>query len=279
MSKTKNSKNHKELYLPVQVRVSDVIDLTADTKLYKLERPKNFVYSPGQFLMASLWGAGEVPISITSTFEVHKEMELCIRRVGRVTTALHQIKAGDTVGIRGPFGNMFPYEEAFGKDILFVAGGIGIAPLRSLINLISAHKEKFGKIALVYGSRNPSEVLFTDEIGEWKEKGIAVTLTVDVKKEGWKHSSGFVTQHLATPKISFKNCHAYICGPHMMINVVMRDLSLMGMSAENIITTLEAHMKCGVGKCGHCYAGGKYICTNGPVFSYKEIKQKNLFGP
>jgi len=260
----------------MQVKILEAVDMTSDVKLYKLEKPKGFSYSPGQFLMASLWGAGEVPISITSTYELHDELELCIRKVGSVTSAIHELKAGDYIGIRGPFGNRFPFEEAFGKDILFVAGGIGIAPLRSLINLVVSQKKKFGKIALVYGSRNPSEVLFIPEILKWKNEGIGITITVDVKNIECEYCTGIVTEHLTRQKISFKTGHSYICGPHVMIKTVMRDLSLMGIPADNIVTTLEAHMKCGVGKCGHCYADGKYICTDGPVFSYTQIKQYNL---
>lgn len=277
--KNKNRQNRKGLYLPAKVEILDVVDMTSDVKLFKLERPKSFYYSPGQFLMVSVWGAGEVPISITSTHEIRKEIELCIRKVGAVTSALHGLTAGDYLGIRGPLGNRFPFEEAFGKDILFVAGGIGIAPLRSLINLVSEHKEKFGKIALIYGSRNPSEVLFLEEILRWRDEGIDVYLTVDVKTDAWKYSTGLVTEHLSKQRISFKTCHSYICGPHVMIKAVMRDLSLMGMPAENITTTLEAHMKCGVGKCGHCYTDGKYVCTDGPVFNYTEIKQFGMSNP
>jgi len=276
MTKNKNSKNQKEIYLPTRVRILEAVDMTSDVKLYKLEKPKGFFYSPGQFLMASVWGAGEVPISITSTYELHDEIELCIRKVGFVTSAIHELKAGDYIGIRGPLGNRFPFKEAFGKDILFVAGGIGIAPLRSLINIVTSQKKKFGKIALVYGSRNPSEVLFIPEILKWKNEGIGITVTVDVKNIECGYCTGIVTEHLSSQKVSFKRCRAYICGPHVMIKTVMRDLSLMGIPADNIVTTLEGHMKCGVGKCGHCYADGKYICTDGPVFSYTDFKQYNL---
>lgn len=274
--KNTKAKSKKELYLPMQVRVLDVIDLTSDTKLYRLEKPKGFFYSAGQFVMTSVWGAGETPISITSTHEIHDVLELCIRKVGLVTSALHQIKPGDYIGIRGPFGNRFSFEEAYGKDILFVAGGIGIAPLRSLISLVMNQKKKFGKTALVYGSRNPAEVLFIPEIIKWKAEGMDVIVTVDVKNAECENCTGIVTEHLTGQKISFKTGHSYICGPHVMIKAVMRDLSLMGMSPDNIITTMEAHMKCGVGKCGHCYADGKYICRDGPVFSYGEIKKYNL---
>jgi NAD(P)H-flavin reductase len=275
----KESRKQKELYLPIEVKIIDIADLTSDVKLFRLEKPKGFFYSPGQFVMASVWGAGDVPISITSTYEIHKDIELCIRKVGQVTSALHALRPDDHIGIRGPFGNRFPFEEAMGKDVLFVAGGIGIAPLRSLVNLVVKQKSKFGRIALIYGSRNPSEALFLEEIELWKGQGIDVTLTVDVTAKGWKHNTGFVTEFINKQKIDFKSSYAFICGPHPMIKAVMRDLSFLGMSQEKIITTLEAHMKCGVGKCGHCYTDGKYVCTDGPVFSFEEIRKIGMSNP
>jgi sulfhydrogenase subunit gamma (sulfur reductase) len=277
-AKKKNG-NRGELYAPVMARILDVAEMTSDVKLIKVERPKDFSYSPGQFLMASVWGAGEVPISITSTDGVHKEIELCIRKVGLVTSALHNLKRGDLLGIRGPLGNRFPIETALGKDILFVAGGIGLAPLRSLVNFVLARKGDFGRVAIIYGSRNPSEVLFKDDLRNWSEKGMYITVTIDRKAEGWKQRVGLVTEFLGDQNIPIKEGYAFLCGPHIMIKNVMRDLSLMGMPTAHIITTLEAHMKCGVGKCGHCYMDGKYICTDGPVFGYTELKKSGAFKP
>jgi len=292
----------KELYLPLNARVIDIIDMTPDVKLFRVKPKKAFRYKPGQFMMVSLYGAGEIPISITSTHGMHEYIELCVKRVGNVTSAIHRLRAGDEIGIRGPFGNGFTVGKVKGKDILFVAGGIGIAPLRSLINevlrmtlplnsplnktvtrnalRVTCHEMgQGGMLELIYGVRNPSEILFKDEVKEWQKKGINVILTVDKKDKGWRGKTGIVTEHLNKSRISFKNSHAFVCGPHIMIEAVMRDLSSMGMREENIITALEANMKCGVGKCGHCYAGGKYICTDGPVFSYSEIKKYNLNGP
>ncbi len=276
---SRNGVSPKALYLPTMVNIMQVEELTSDVKLFSLERPKGFFCSPGQFLMASIWGAGEVPISITSTDGIHNEIQLCVRKVGRVTSAMHLLKKGDAIGIRGPVGNRFNFEKAIGRDVLFVAGGIGIAPLRSLINFVLSRHKDFGKVALIYGSRNPSEVLFLNEILGWKNNGMDVVLTVDVKKGAWEYNTGIVTEFLNNNIISFKEGHAFICGPHVMISAVMRDLSLLGMPEERIVTTLEAHMKCGVGKCGHCYTGGKYICTDGPVFSYTEMKKTATSSP
>ena len=273
----KRSGGGGSLYEPVMAKILDVVEMTADVKLFRIEKPKNFSYSPGQFLMASVWGAGEVPISITSTEGIQREVELCIRKVGLVTSALHGLSPGDLIGIRGPLGNGFPFEAALGKDILFVAGGIGLAPLRALVNLVLARRSDFGRVAMIYGSRCPLEVLFRDDLDGWAAKGTEMTLTVDRKDDSWKGRVGLVTEFLATQNISIRTGRAFICGPHIMIKNVMRDLSLMGMPAANIVTTLEAHMKCGVGKCGHCYMEGKYICTDGPVFEYPELKKSGAF--
>lgn len=277
--KHKNGLLHRELYLPISVKIVDVADITQDVKLFRLEKPRAFSYNPGQFLMVSVWGAGEVPISFASTDGVHDRIELCIRKVGLVTSALHQLKEGDSVGIRGPLGKGFPFEKASGRDILFVAGGIGLAPLRSLINLVIARRGDFGRIALIYGSRTPAEVLFMQDVLDWKEKGIEVILTVDVGSALWKHHTGVVTEFLHKNTIFFHEGFSFICGPHVMISAVMRELSFKGMPPEHIVTTLEAHMKCGVGKCGHCYNGSRYICTDGPVFSYADLKKTGMSAP
>ncbi len=272
----KKNGNGRELYAPVMARILDVVEMTSDVKLIRVEKPKAFSYSPGQFLMASVWGAGEAPISITSTDGIQREIELCIRKVGLVTSALHDLKRGDMVGIRGPLGNGFPIETVMGKDILFVAGGIGLAPLRSLVNFVLARKKEFGRAAIIYGSRNPAEVLFRDDLKNWAERGMDVTVTIDRKAEGWKQHVGLVTEFLGKQHIPIREGYAFICGPHIMIKNVMRHLSLMGMPTSNIITTLEAHMKCGVGKCGHCYMDGNYICTDGPVFGYAALKKSGM---
>lgn len=270
--------NIKEIYLPSKAEIVDITDMTSAIKLFKVKTGRQFRYEPGQFVMFSLWGVGEIPISITSTYGLHENIELCIRRVGHVTSAIHILKPSAKIGIRGPFGNTFPIKNARGKDVLFVAGGLGIGPLRPLITKVINERKNFKRIALIYGSCNPSEILFKDDIDLWHKKGMHITLTVERKDKGWKENVGFVTEYLNRPKISFRNACAFICGPPVMISVTMNSLSMMDMHEDNIFTSLEAHMKCGVGKCGHCYADGKYICTDGPIFSYAEIKKHNLYG-
>ncbi len=275
-----------EIYLPSRAEIVEVTDMTPDIKLFKVKTGGRFRYEPGQFVMASLWGAGEVPISIASLYGLHEYIELCIRRVGYVTSAIHLLKKSSKIGIRGPFGNKFPIERAKGKDILFVAGGLGIVPLRPLIYNVMNDKGNFKKTALIYGSRSPSEILFKDDIDSWQKnglqliygvrKGLQLILADEKKDESLRGENDLAAEPINRPKISFANAYAFICGPPVMVPVTMNSLSLRGIHEDNIFTSLEAHMKCGVGKCGHCYAAGKYICTDGPVFSYAEIKNRNL---
>lgn len=261
--------------------------MAPDIKLFKIKPDKAFRYKPGEFVMLSLWGKGEVPISITSTYGFHKYIELCIRCVGYVTSAIHMLKPSENIGIRGPFGNSFPIDKAKGKDILFVAGGLGLAPLRPLIHKVMNEKKSFKKIALICGSRTPRDILFKDDIDFWQKKGLQLflgvrkglqlLLTAGEKDNSLQGKIGLVTEDLKIPKLSLKNAYAFACGPPVMINPTMNSLSSLGIHEDNIFTSLEAHMKCGVGKCGHCNIDGKYICTEGPIFSYADIKDRRFY--
>ncbi len=266
------------IYLPFKTSIAAVSEVAKDVKLFSIDVPDDFAYQPGQFVMVSVMGAGEVPISITSTPGAGNHLEICVRSVGHVSSALNSHRAGDAVWLRGPYGKPFPINGH--QDTLFICGGIGVVPLRPLINkMVNSRARSGGQsgITVMYGSRNPAEVLFMDEVQAWQDKGAEVILTVDTCQiESWKGCTGLVTEHFGKAKVDFKNCTAYICGPHIMIQAAMRDLSLMGMPDDHIITTLEAHMKCGVGKCGHCFCGRKLICEEGPVFSLAEIKKYHI---
>lgn len=270
-------KSRIDIYLPLKAEIVEIMEMASDIKLFRVKPKSRFRYKPGQFLMVSLWGKGEIPISITSTYGSHKYIELCIRRVGYITAAIHELNSSSEIGIRGPFGNIFPIEKARGNDVIFVAGGLGIASLRPLITKVMNEKKSFKKIALIYGSRTPHDILFKDDIDLWHKKGMHTTLTVERKDKGWKGNVGLVTEYLNRPKTSLKNACAFICGPPIMIKLTMNSLSMMGMHEDNIFTSLEAHMKCGVGKCGHCLTDGKYICTDGPIYSFAEMKNHSLF--
>lgn len=264
------------IYIPENCKIEDITQLATDVKLFrvKIDTPVNHV--PGQFFMVSVWGAGEVPISVASLPEKDGTIELCIRKTGTVTSAIHSVKTGQTIGLRGPYGRGFPLDLSKGRDVVIVAGGIGIAPLRPLIRHFMINHDEVGRVTLLYGSRTPDEIIFRDELEEWKDGGIALVLTVDRGNDNWNGNIGLVTGFWPEVRTNFKEAVAYICGPEVMIKAAMRDLFFLGMPDERIITTLEAHMKCGVGKCGHCYAGPRYICTDGPVFSYKEIKEQSI---
>ena len=269
---------NNNIYLPFKTSVTSVKEIAKNVKLFSIGVPAEFTYLAGQFVMVSVMGAGEVPISITSTPGAHTDLELCIRTVGHVSASLNALATGSPVWLRGPYGKPFPINGR--QDTLFICGGIGIVPLRPLINQMIRSRSAAGGqgiVTVIYGSRNPSEVLFLDEVAAWQEQGANIVMTVDTCQiESWKGCTGLVTDHFGKANVDFRNSTAYICGPHVMIQAAMRDLSLMGMPHDRIITTLEAHMKCGVGKCGHCYCGGKLICEEGPVFSLEEIKKYNI---
>ncbi len=271
--------NKKNIYMPFRASVKEVIDTRGDIKLFKIIPERKVGYSPGQFFMVSKWGAGEIPISVASTEGLQKHIELVIKKVGTVTRALHTVRAGDTIWLRGPYGNGFSTAVAKKKDVVFIAGGIGIVPLRSLINLILMHKKQYKKIFLLYGAKNPSEILFEQDINAWEKKRMEVVLTVDEKDKKWKGRAGPVTEHLDRIKTDFKKACAYVCGPEIMIENTIMALSVRGMPDKSIVTSLEARMKCGIGKCGQCYRGTEYICTNGPVYTYDEIKKRKVYGP
>ena len=263
-------------YLPNLAVINDVKELTYDTKLFVLSFKdknvqENFIYKPGQFVEIGVFGFGEAPISIASSPSVKNYFELCIKNMGNVTNKLHQMKKNDNVYIRGPYGNGFPFDEVKNKDVLFVAGGIGLAPLRGLINEMLAHRNSFGKIQVLYGARTPEDMIFTDELKEWSEK-IKVLTTVDKEDFRWKGNVGVVGTLLTNTKGETKNTVAFVCGPPIMIKFVIKDLVKLGFKDEVIITTLERKMQCGIGNCGHCNIGGKYVCIDGPVFTYKQIK-------
>jgi len=277
MDRLTKKKKEGNIYAPVQGTIEDISRKTPDVNLYRVSVPDKVDYVPGQFFMVSVWGAGEVPISIASHRKHSSFLDLCIRKSGSVTSVIHTLTEGDELWIRGPYGSGFPLGIVNGRDVVIVAGGIGIAPLRPLIFEFSDKKKYPGKVHMIYGSRTPEDVVFLDEIEMYRDMGVELILTVDSKKDGWGADVGFVTNFLGRLPVDRESSVAYICGPEIMMKNTTRDLHLMGMLPENIITTLEAHMKCGVGKCGHCYSGCRYICTDGPVFDYRTIKEFRMF--
>ena len=262
-------------YRPWPARITSITELTATEKLFEFrlvdECIRNaFHHEPGQFVELSIF---EAPISISSSPSKSGFIELCVRRAGRFTEALHKMQCGDIVGIRGPFGRGFPFEKMRGHDILLVAGGLGIAPLRSLINNIHDERSDFGKVTIIYGSKTPQEVMFRNQFEMWRHrKDFDLYLTVDHADETWDGEEGLVTKPFEHLEINPDTTFGALCGPPVMYRFVVQEMRKKGISYDHIYMSFERHMKCGMGKCGHCQIGHQYCCIDGPVFNYWEAK-------
>ena len=236
----------------------------------------DFKHSPGQFAEISVLGYGEAPISITSSPTQKESLQFCVKGIGVVTTALHSMSEGEKIAIRGPYGNVFPVDVIKGKDIVFVAGGIGLAPLRSLINymLDDENRKDFKDITIIYGARSPGDLLFKDELAEWERRSdVKYHVTVDKGDDEWKGKVGFVPQLLKEVAPKSTDAVGLTCGPPIMIKFVLKELVDLGFKDEDIITTLEMRMKCGMGMCGRCNIGKVYVCKDGPVFSLADLNK------
>lgn len=236
------------------------------------EWEKNFKIKSGQFIMCTIFGSGEFAVSLPPSPE-NDRFHISVRAAGKVTGALHKLKVGDKVGIRGPFGNGFPFEEIKGKNVVYVAGGIGLIPLRSSIVHVLQNRDQFGRIILLYGARTPADLMYQYNIEEWQKiKGFETFISIDTPAPGWKGEVGFVNMLIDKANIPVEDTYAFVCGPPVMFNSVIKELLARGIREENIISTLERHMKCGIGKCQHCAIGRTLVCTDGPVYTYKQIK-------
>ena len=267
-----------EALIPVVGVITDIRKDTPDVKTFRVVTPdgkKAFEHMPGQCAMLSIPGVGEAMFSITSSPTNTEFMEFSIKKCGCLTSWLHACEVGQMVTIRGPYGNGFPVETAFkGKNMLFIAGGIGLAPLRSVINYVRAHREDYGTVDIVYGSRSMDDLVDFREIEEeWKnEKDFNVFLTIDREQEGWDGHVGFVPAYVKEVNIPTDRT-AILCGPPIMIKFTLQALLELGFNKEQVYTTLEFRMKCGVGKCGRCNVGNKYICKDGPVFRMDQLEE------
>ncbi len=264
------------LYVPNQATLVRMERMTENEMLFEisLDSGQPLGHQPGQFVEVSVMGTGEAPISVSSA-PSGTTFEIVVRKVGDVTSKLHAMRPGDKIGIRGPFGNGFDTEELKGKNLLFVGGGLGMVPMRSLLNHVLNHRQDFGEVTVLYGCKEPCELLFNAEVAAWGQRtDIQHMLTVDQCPEGecWEAEIGVITTII--PKVQFdpRNTIAIVVGPPIMYRFVNKDLLNMGMPEENIIVSLERRMKCGVGKCGHCQMNGVYVCKEGPVFNYKDLK-------
>jgi sulfhydrogenase subunit gamma (sulfur reductase) len=268
-------------YIPYPV-VMDKIITEVDTKDIKTfrftfvnkEDEEKYKYNPGQFGELSIYGKGESPIGIASSPTQKGYVEFTVQKAGVVTAALHEMEEGAVMGIRGPFGNSWPLEFLEGKNIVIVGGGFAFTTLRSLINYMihDDNRKRFGKITVIYGARTPGLLLYKDELIEWQKRDdLNLNVTVDKGDATWKGREGFVPTVCKEVAPSAENTVAVICGPPVMIRFTLPVFFELGFSKENIITSLEMRMKCGIGKCGRCNVGSKYVCKDGPVFSLAEL--------
>lgn len=267
--------NNNSIFLPEIAEVISTRQLTEMEKYIelKIKETREFEFIPGQFIQLSVFGIGEAPISISSSPFNKDTIGLCVRKAGDVTSAIHKLEAGSYIGIRGPLGNGFPVEEMKGKDLLFIAGGLGLAPLRSLINYVLERRDDFAKITILYGAKNPREILFADELELWKtRKDIELDITLDKPDDNWAGKSGVITRLIPPLDLEPTNTYALVVGPPVMYKYVLLELQTKQISEDHIIMSLERRMKCGIGKCGHCQINGVYVCLDGPEFSYHTLK-------
>ena len=265
--------------LPHTFQVHRVLRETGDTftlELVPIAKSGTFEFSPGQFNMLYVYGVGEVPISISGDTAKHNLLVHTTRAVGTVTKAMYRLKKGDSLGVRGPYGTAWPVDRATGKDVILVAGGIGLAPLRPAVYQLLANREKFGNVVILYGTRTPADILFQRELERWRSRfDLEVYITVDRAMSGWKGSVGVVTTLIHKAPFNPSNVVAMICGPEIMMRFTVAELQKRGVNLGDIYVSLERNMKCGIGLCGHCQYGPVFICKDGPVFPFSQIR--NLF--
>ena len=256
--------------LPILKRRRD----TADTFTFMLDAEPmgGFDFAPGQFNMIYAFGAGEVPISMSGDPGRRDRIVHTIRAVGTVTRALEKLRKGDEVGLRGPFGVPWPLARARGRDVVLVAGGIGLAPLRPVLYSLMAERERYGRVVLIYGARSPADLLFTKALRKWRGRLDAeVEITVDRADDSWKGRTGVVTKLLDAVAFDPSCTVAMLCGPEVMMRFATRDLEARGVPETDIYVSLERNMKCAVGTCGHCQLSTTLVCRDGPVFPYPHV--------
>jgi NAD(P)H-flavin reductase len=264
-------------FVPKLATIVKKVAMTSIETLFeiKIDDGSELGHKPGQFVEVSVFGIGEAPISLSSSPTKKDTFEICVRKLGNVTSKLHTLNAGDKVGIRGPFGNGFDVASLKNKDLLFIAGGLGIAPLRSLFNYVLDNRKDYGRVFLLYGCKEPKELLFSEEmiaLASREDVELRATVNWCPENEVWSGGIGVITTLI--PQVSFDPEHtlAILCGPPVMYKFVIADLKAKKVPDNHIIMSLERRMKCGVGKCGHCQINQIYVCKDGPVFNYSKIK-------
>jgi NAD(P)H-flavin reductase len=266
---------HDNPYQPSMARIVRIYRMVENNYLFTLRfvddrLARAFRHQPGQFIMLSVPGVGEAPISISSSPSRPEVLELCVRRAGRVTGALYRLQTNDVVGVRGPYGNGYPLHEMTGGDLLLAAGGLGMAPLRSLLWYALDHRERFNHITLMYGAKRPADMLFREELQALVDRAdMDCLLTVDADPSGaWNNHIGLLPALFDHARIDPLRTYAAVCGPPVVYKFILQKLVEIGFPKNRILMSLERRMKCGIGKCGHCSIGYKYTCLHGPIFTY-----------
>ncbi len=232
-----------------------------------------FGFEPGQFNMLYVFGVGEIPISICGDPRTPQRLLHTTREVGTVTHAMRQLKRGDVLGVRGPYGSHWPIEQAGGKDVVIVAGGLGLPPLRPALYELIARRDQYGKVVLLYGARTPDEILYPKELQQWRSKfDLEVYVTVDRAMGDWRGNVGVVTALIPKAPFDPSNTLAFVCGPEIMMRYAVLELKRRGVSSQNLFISMERNMKCGIGFCGHCQFGAAFVCKDGPVFRFEQIQ-------
>ena len=255
-------------------RMGQETDDTFTLELCSANGKSEFAFSPGQFNMLYVFGVGEIPISISGDPDSPKALVHTTRAVGAVTKAMHRLKRGDILGVRGPYGKGWPIAKAEGSDVIFVAGGIGLAPLRPALYQVLNRREKYGRVILLYGTRTPQDILYRKELERWRSRfDLEVYVTVDRAMRPWKGSVGVVTTLIQKAPFNPSASVAMVCGPEVMMRFTVLELCRRGVREENIYLSMERNMKCAIGLCGHCQFGPVFVCKDGPVFPYNSIKE------
>jgi NAD(P)H-flavin reductase len=259
---------------PVPFEVVGRHEETHDTISVVLDAPDGFEFRPGQFNMLYAFGIGESAISISGDPAEQGKLVHTVRKVGKVTAALHRLQPGDAVGVRGPFGTPWPVGLAAGRDLLIVAGGIGLAPVRPAVYEALANRERYGRVVILYGARTPGDLVFVDQIRQWRGRfDTEVEVSVDSAGPDYRGSVGVVTRLIAKAGLDPGATIAFVCGPEIMMRFTAADLDGLGVDAEDIYLSMERNMQCAVGFCGHCQFGNRFVCRDGPVFPYASIRR------
>ncbi len=264
----------KNPYRSIEAEVLEVTAETPSIKTFRLKPKEDLTFTPGEFMEMSIPGVGEAPFTPSSDYKVEDEMEITIVKVGKVTDAIHELKPGDTVGLRGPLGKGYPLEKFEGKDVYIIGGGVGLAPIRALMYGLFHMRDKLNKLVYRAGCREPSELVYRDQMQEWtKRDDLEMRITVDNGDDTWDGHVGLVTTIMEDSDVDFSNAVAIVCGPPIMMKFVTFKLVELGVKDEDIYLSMEKNMSCGFGKCGHCRLGTFYCCKDGPVFTYDEVKE------